>query len=86
MTKLIKFAAVAVTAFCLPAIAMAATTEEVDTNSDGMLTLEEIQAAYPDFTAGHFAAADANSDEMLDPEELRAAAKAGVMMAAPIDH
>ncbi|MCB1350480.1 MAG: EF-hand domain-containing protein [Paracoccaceae bacterium] len=52
-----------------------------DTDGDGMVTLEEFTAAYPDLTAEAFDAADTNADGMLDADEIAAAAEAGVLPA-----
>lgn len=52
---------------------------EVDTNGDGMLTLDEVQAVFPEITVETFTAMDANADGALDDEEVQAAQNAGVM-------
>ncbi|MDK3072490.1 hypothetical protein QO034_05135 [Sedimentitalea sp. JM2-8] len=61
----------------LPALAMAAT--ELDTNGDGLLTLDEVQVVLPDTTAESFTAMDANSDGALDVEEVGMAQDAGLL-------
>lgn len=60
-----------------PAAALAA--GDVDANDDGILTLEEVQAAYPEISTGAFGAMDANADGALDQEEVAAAQKAGLL-------
>ncbi|MCB1329969.1 MAG: EF-hand domain-containing protein [Maritimibacter sp.] len=52
-----------------------------DTDGDGMVTIEEFTAAYPDLTEDVFTAADANADGYLDADEIAAAAEAGLMPA-----
>lgn len=54
---------------------------EVDTNGDGMITIEEVQAVYPDVTAEGFSAMDTNADGALDDEEMQAAEAAGLIKA-----
>lgn len=49
----------------------------VDTNADGMVSLMELQAAWPQLTEADFVAWDANADGSLDTEELSAAFEAG---------
>ncbi len=61
----------------LPAIAGAAS--ELDANGDGMLTLDEVQAAFPEITAESFSAMDTNADGALDDSEVVAAQDAGLM-------
>lgn len=41
-----------------------------DASGDGVVTLSELQAAFPDATAEQFAAADANGDGALTPDEF----------------
>lgn len=60
-------------------LAQAAALEEMDANGDGMVTLDEVQAMYPEIAAETFTAADANADGTLDAEELAAAEEAGLM-------
>lgn len=61
----------------LSTTALAAT--EADANGDGMLTLDEVQAIYPEITAETFSAMDANADGALDDTEVAAAQDAGMM-------
>jgi Ca2+-binding EF-hand superfamily protein len=57
--------------------AFAATS--LDTNGDGLLTLDEVQAVFPDITAEAFSAMDVNADGALDDNEVVAAQDAGMM-------
>lgn len=70
--KLVLLAAVTAV---FPAFAQAQTV--ADANGDGVLTLEELQAVFPEVGADSFADMDANSDGMLDQDEIAAAQEAG---------
>ena len=48
-----------------------------DTDGNGVYSMEELVAAFPDLTAETFTAADANADGALDADELKAAQEAG---------
>lgn len=61
----------------LAAPAFAATA--LDTNGDGFLTLDEVQAVYPEITADAFSAMDVNADGALDDSEVVAAQDSGLM-------
>jgi hypothetical protein len=74
-TKLITV----LTAVTLAAPLWAAT--EVDKNADGVLTIDEVQAAYPDITPETFSVLDVNADGALDSDEVQAAQAAGTMPA-----
>jgi len=63
-------------------LAFAATMEDMDADTDGMITFEEITAIYPDVTEDAFVLADTNADGMIDADELAAAQEAGVLPAA----
>lgn len=52
-----------------------------DANGDGVLTIDEVQAAYPDITAESFSTMDLNADGALDEAEVQAAQEAGLMPA-----
>ncbi|MBD3663460.1 hypothetical protein H9Q16_05970 [Sulfitobacter sp. TSTF-M16] len=58
---------------------------ELDANGDGLLSVTEVQAVYPDVTAEQFSAMDLNADGALDDSEVVAAEEAGVMPVAPTD-
>ena len=67
----------AVLGLIIPAFASAAT--EVDTNGDGVLTIDEVQAVYPEVDEDAFKAMDVNADGALDDDEVVAAQEAGMM-------
>lgn len=50
-----------------------------DADGDSLVTLEEIQAVYPDFSAEQFASADLDGNGTLDEAELTAALDAGIL-------
>lgn len=54
----------------------------IDANGDGMMSMEEMQAAYPDLTEETFNAIDANGDGSIDADELSAAIEAGTLPAS----
>ena len=64
-------------AAALSAPAFAAT--EADVNADGVLTIDEVQAAFPEVTAEAFSAMDVNADGALDSDEIVAAQSAGLI-------
>jgi len=51
----------------------------VDANGDGVLTLEEVSAVFPEITGDVFAAMDVNGDGGLDASEVTAAQDAGLL-------
>ncbi|MGB3408486.1 MAG: EF-hand domain-containing protein [Jannaschia sp.] len=59
----------------LPALAQMA----MDTDGDGNVTMEELQAAYPDATTDTFAAIDTDADGVLSEAEIAAAVEAGIL-------
>ncbi len=63
----------------LPTVGFALTPAEMDVNGDGVLTIDEVQAAYPDVDTDAFTAMDLNADGALDSEEVAAAQEAGIM-------
>lgn len=79
MTHIKTLAAIAATALCLPAFAMGQSAIQVDTNEDGVLSLAEVQAVYPDMSEEMFATANLNGDGMLEGMEVKAAQEAGIM-------
>lgn len=85
MTYLTKIAAVTLSTLCLPAFAMGDGAAELDANGDGLLSVSEVQAVYPDVTAETFSAMDLNADGALDDSEVTAAQEAGVMPDAPAE-
>jgi hypothetical protein len=62
-----------------PALAMSASTTDADANADGMLTIEEVQAVFPEVSVETFSAMDANADGALDEAEVAAAKDAGML-------
>ncbi|MGB7241583.1 MAG: hypothetical protein WBC93_05800 [Sulfitobacter sp.] len=68
-------------AIALPAFAMAATVADADANGDGLLSIDEVQVAFPDVTAEAFTAMDLNADGALDEAEITSAQEAGLMPA-----
>lgn len=67
-------------ALSIAGAAGAQTAPEVpDTDGNGTRSLAEMQAAYPDMTAGRFDLIDANGDGVVDADELAAAGQAGML-------
>jgi hypothetical protein len=85
MTRANKLTTLALSTLCVPAFAMGAGAAELDANGDGLLSVSEVQAVYPDVTAEQFSAMDLNADGALDDTEIVAAQEAGVMPEAPSD-
>ena len=77
--KLIKAAPVAIGFAFVAATAVLGQDAGPDVDGDGMVSMEEFTAAWPDLTADDFTAADSNADGMLDEVEIAAAAEAGVL-------
>ena len=48
------------------------TLADIDANDDGVLNLEEVQAAAPEVTEVEFTAYDTNADGSLDEDEFQA--------------
>ncbi|HBS50363.1 MAG TPA: hypothetical protein DEA05_09915 [Rhodobacteraceae bacterium] len=65
----------AATVLGLGTVAMAST--DLDTDGDGAVTWEEVQAGHPEVTEEQFIAMDANGDGALDADELAAAREGG---------
>ena len=61
------------------AIAMGEAMAEMDANGDGVLSVSEMQAAYPDISAETFSEVDTNSDGALDDAELIAGQEQGLL-------
>ncbi|WP_439110854.1 hypothetical protein [Lentibacter sp.] len=62
-----------------PMLAHADMMADLDSNGDGVVTVDELQAAMPDVTAESFSEMDINDDGMLDADEIAAAEDAGLM-------
>lgn len=69
---------VATAAFALP---VAAQTVVADTDGDGVFSMTELQAAYPDLTAESFTAIDVDASGSIDADELQAAIEGGQLPA-----
>ena len=85
MNRLTKLATLALMTLTVPAFAMGERAAEADANADGMLSVSEVQAVYPDVSAEQFSAMDLNADGALDDTEVQAAEAAGMIPAAPAD-
>ena len=70
------------TAAILAAGAAWADMTAVDTDGDGMASMAEVQAVYPDVTEETFTTIDTNADTMLDDAEMQAAMDAGTLPAS----
>jgi EF hand domain-containing protein len=79
MTKIARLTFIAALAF--PAFAMGQSVSDLDMNGDGVLTIDEIQAAFPEVTSDAFMAMDLNADGALDSDEATAAMEAGLIPA-----
>ena len=67
------------TALAMPAIAASEGTIAMDTNGDGVITLDEMTAVFPDVTTENFIDADDNGDGLLDDAEIVAAQEKGLI-------
>ena len=54
---------------------------DLDTDGDSMLSMDEMLAAYPEFTEAQFTDADTDGDGMINEEELAAARSVGIIPA-----
>lgn len=81
MQKQATLAANVLLLIALPTLALAVTAAEIDTNGDGLVTIDEAQAVFPDMAVETFTAMDLNADGALDAEEMAAAQEAGLMPA-----
>lgn len=78
MTKFIV-AALGMSALATTAFADMST---LDADGDGLVTVEELQAAYPEVTADQFSEIDTNADGAVDDAEMSAAQDAGMLPAS----
>jgi len=62
-----------------PMLASADMLAELDTNGDGVVPVDELQAVNPDMTAESFSEMDINDDGLLDADEITAAEEAGTI-------
>ena len=81
MTKTVLIPAILLLA-AAPAWALSEGMAALDGDGDGMLSLEELQAGYPDVSGDAFLTMDANADGMLDGDEVTAAEAAGLLPAS----
>ncbi len=58
-----------------------AETVVTDTDGNGMFSMEELKAAYPDLTDTVFTAVDVDGNGSIDADELQAAREAGTLAA-----
>ena len=63
----------------LAGAALAQAHDMLDLNGDGLLTLDELQAVYPEVGEAAFVQADTDGDGLLDPDELAVARTAGLI-------
>ncbi len=78
-----KFIASVLAAGALATTAFAAgTLADMDANGDGMLTVDEVQAVYPEMSADQFSQIDTNADGAIDEAEMGAAQEAGLLPAS----
>ncbi len=75
-----KFIAIVLGLGFLANSAIAAT--EIDANGDGMMTIDEVQAVFPDVSTEAFAEVDTNDDGALDDAEMVAGQEQGLIPAA----
>ncbi len=79
MRKLTMLAAAGtMAAFGFSAMAQDADAE-IDTDGDGVYSMEELQVVHPDLTEETFTSIDTNADGSVDPEEYQAAQEAGTI-------
>ncbi|MCZ4351582.1 EF-hand domain-containing protein [Roseovarius aestuarii] len=85
MTKfiaiLIGMGALANSAVAQSSMTMAESVVELDANGDGVMTIDEMMAAYPEMTADQFSQLDTNGDGALDDAEMVAGQEQGLIPA-----
>ena len=64
------------------ALAAGESAVTIDTNGDGVVTVDEMQAVFPDVSAETFAALDVNNDGALDDSEMVAGQEQGLIPAS----
>ena len=85
MTKTTTYAILLATFTAGAVYAMSDNAAQLDVNGDGVLTIDEVQAAFPDVTTDGFTAMDLNADGALDESEISAAEDSGLMPVKPTD-
>lgn len=83
MKKTTTYASIFALVLSPMAFAMSDNAAAVDTDGNGVLTIDEVQAVYPDVSQDTFSAMDTNADGALDEAEVTAAEEAGIMPTAP---
>ena len=63
----------------LSAVAAEAQTTVSDTDGNGVYSIEELTAAYPDMNPGLFAQIDVDGSGAVDADELQAAREGGLI-------
>ena len=76
-----KTGLLAATCTLLATASFAASTAEIDTDGDGVVSFVEMSAAYPDLTEDTFKAVDTNGDGVVDAEEMAAGEAGGLVPA-----
>ena len=64
------------------ALAASENAVEIDTNGDGLMTIDEVRAVFPDVSVEAFAEVDTNDDGALDDAEMVAGQEQGLIPAA----
>ncbi len=77
--KLIKAATAAFGLLLAASPALFAQDAGADADGDGLVSMEEFAAAYPDLAEDTFTLVDANADGALDADEIAAATDAGLL-------
>ncbi|MEC7762780.1 MAG: hypothetical protein VX874_12820 [Pseudomonadota bacterium] len=60
-------------------VAIAQDVQMIDTDGDGLITVEELMAAFDNVNEDIFTASDTNQDGVLDMEELASAQEDGLI-------
>lgn len=75
-----KIAVQTATIIALTVAASAVTAQsEIDADGDGLLSYNELLAAYPAMTEENFVAIDTNSDGAVDADEMKMATDSGLL-------
>ena len=78
MTKFIVIL-IGLGALAQSAVASSEETVEIDANGDGLMTIEEVRAVYPEMSAEVFSEIDANGDGAIDDAEMVAGQENGLI-------
>ncbi|MCB1329967.1 MAG: hypothetical protein KDK28_11210 [Maritimibacter sp.] len=68
-------------ALLLAGTGLAAATSALDTDGDGMVSLDEILAVHPDFPEADFTQVDIDGDGLLNDDEMALAYGSGILPA-----